>query len=100
MSAAQEIAARVTGCREKAQAVLAEIRALVGELPEWSENAEETSEQAVLMAVRGELEEAAGALDTALDYLTPRADDDAPECCAHRQLQALIAAEGQPACDG
>jgi hypothetical protein len=94
MSAAHQIAARVAACRAQAEALLAEVTALVAELPEWREDAEEGSEEAVLAEVRSELKWASEYyIEPAIDYLTPRSDDNAPECCAHRRLQAIIAGE-------
>lgn len=92
MIALQEIAARVATCKANAQAVMADLDSLVAELPEWREDADPKGLEYALMEVRGELEVAAGGIDGAIDYLTPRADDDPdPDCCAHRRLQALIA---------
>lgn len=91
MSAPREIAARVAACRAKAQALMADLDGLIGELPEWREGAEGLEE--ALMSVRGELEMAVGEIDGSIDYLTPRKDSDDPACCAHRRLQAFITAE-------
>jgi hypothetical protein len=91
MSAAKEIAARVAACRAKAQSLMADLDGLIGELPEWREEAEGI--EAALMEVRAELEMAVGEVDGAIDYLTPRSDDDDPGCCAHRRLQVLITTE-------
>lgn len=56
------------------------------------DNADEKGLEYALMVVREELETAAGQIDGALGYLTPRRDDDPdPGCCAHRRLQAFIA---------
>jgi hypothetical protein len=94
MSAAHEVAARVAACRTKAEALLAEINALAAELPESPDDADEGAQESVLSGVRAELEVAAEQIEGALDYLTPRSDDEDPGCCAHRRLQAAIAAQG------
>jgi hypothetical protein len=96
VSAAREIAARVAACRAKAEALMRDLNALIGELPEWREDAPEGSEEYALMAVRAELEVAVGDVDGAIDYLAPRNDDHDPDCCAHRRLQAFIATNGAP----
>lgn len=91
MSATRDIAARVAACKAKAQALMAELDGLVSDLPEWRDGAE--GMEGALMAVREELQAAAGQVDGVLDYLTPRSDSDDPGCCAHRRLQALMATE-------
>jgi len=94
MSTPRETAARVAACRAKAQALMADLDGLIGELPEQQDEADEESPEAALAAVRAELQMAVGYVDSAIDYLTPRSDDDPdPGCCAHRRLQGLIAAE-------
>ena len=94
MSAASDLSAlaeRIEAARSKAAAVLEEVRAIGSESGPTEPGAAEAWD-----SVRRELEEAADELDKALDYLTRRPDDDAPECCAHRRLQAFIAGEEHP----
>ena len=90
MSGAQEIAARVDACRAKAEALLGDVAALAADLPEWSEDDTSGGElEAVLRDVRAELDFAGERLEEVPDYLTPRGDDDTPECCAIRRLGEL-----------
>lgn len=78
---APALEASIAACHTKAQQLLAELRATINLLPDDS---------SVYGCVRGELEEAVDYIDLALDYLTPRADDHAPEVCAHRALRLMI----------
>jgi hypothetical protein len=76
---------RVAVCRVAAQALLADLQKLVGDVG---------PAVGVYGSVRGELECAVSYVDAGLDYLTPRADDGVdPDCCAHRALQKLVLAQ-------
>jgi hypothetical protein len=74
-------------CHANARQLLNELREIIRLLP---------NDDSVYGCVRAELDEAEGYIWPALDYLAPRADDNDPECCAHRALRGAADYTVQP----
>lgn len=83
------IADRIDAMRATAVELLVSIEALAAELPD-------TTDPQILGQVRSELEEAVNYLESTIDLLAPRCDNDDPACCAIRALREAAAGPHAP----
>jgi hypothetical protein len=92
MNNSNKLIGQIESIQARVRSLAAEITALAETLPE-DDVPQDNRPEAILAAIRDELHEAATYISNSLDFLTPRSDDDSPECCAHRKLRELAERE-------